>query len=1257
MYKDRRWALLIAYLMAVWGPMVGGVAESAEGEIQPATNRPQPKSPEASAKCVKLPPGFQLKIVAAEPLVREPTGICFDEQGRLFVCEIHGYNLDGYLDIVALNKTGKLDREVRRVRHATPESQAAAKLETYGTVRMLSDTDGDGRMDKSDVWADRLPPCYGVIAARGGVIVICAPDIMFLADRDGDGKAEVRDTLFTGFARELIERGINSPRWGVDNWIYVAAGGGGGEISGPKLAMPVAIGHSDFRFKPDGSTIEPVTGRETMFGLAINDIGDRFHTIVTQVAPLPYRYLVRNPYMPSPPSDHGLNSYREIFPISQPDPWRLARGSDPAWIKFYGPAETKPNGFFTATSGQMIYRAESLPEQFRGNYFVCDPANNLVHRCLIERDGLVYTARRAPGEERSEFLASTDQWFRPMSLSIGPDGAIYIVDMYREIVEDFSAIPRYLQQQYIESLIAGKDHGRIWQLSYIRPDASTQTNGQRSDTGTSNSMPTPPLPLRVGIPELVALLAHPNHWWRETAQRLLIERGDKASREPLVELARHGSTPNARLPALYTLDGQGLLQAGDVRFAFGDEGFGVRLHALQLAERWLDSDRTVFDQALKLTEDPDPRVRLQAALSMGETRDPRALDALAKFAVKHGDEHWSAAAIVSSVPNTADVLLEKLLAEKSNSPHVMALLGPLAETVGSRRDDGQIGRILLHTAELSGDGAHTTQLELLDGLVRGLSRGKSSLLQSDDIPRAIERLFSSTDAGVRTRTLQLVTPLKLTESPAMQRAWDVTRTISLDSEQPLPARLDAVSILAAAPWSRIEELRVLLDARQPTQLQLAVVSAMGHSENPGVAETLLANWSGLLPKVQESITDALFARQERLPKLLDALEQEVVSPNSISALRREQLIEHDNKAIRARANKLLSGRANDDRAAVIKKYETALTLARDPHLGAIVFEKACSRCHKLGGKGFEVGPDLSAARSRADATLLMDILDPSSTLSHGFNVYTVVTMDGRVHTGLLAGDSATSVTLRNAADPDKNVSTSKSTIIETSILRKDIETMKASSKSLMPDGLEKDFTPGDLANLIGYLRQSLGPIVPPGLVLFDDEQAFLDALADDGGAIASLSMNDKFSGKAALHLTTGQRSFARIKGWRYRIVEHPAPTKAGESEQFRYLRFAWKSVGATGLMYEFADNGSWPPADQPLRRYYSGKNSMPWKGIEISPAVPAEWTVVTVDLWKDFGEFVLSGIGPVAMNGDALFDRIELLRTLDVPANVLRPTR
>jgi putative membrane-bound dehydrogenase-like protein len=1231
--------VFVGTLLAAIAAATIGPPRTVADEIQPASNRPQPKAPEESARCVMLPHGFRLDLVAAEPLVREPTAIAFNERGQIFACEIHGYNLDGYLDIIELNKTGKLDREVRRVRHATRESQEAAKNETYGTVKLLRDTDGDGRIDVADVWADRLPPCYGVISVRGGVIVVCAPDILYLADGDGDGVAEVRETLFSGFAREYIERGINNPRWGPDNWIYCAAGGGGGTISGPKLPKPAPIGHTDFRFKPDGSAIESVTGRESMFGLAMTDFGDRFHTIISYVIPLPDQYLARNPFVQSPSADVSINPSRQLFPISEPDPWREARGQDPMWVRFYGAAETQPNGQFTASSGQTIYRADAFPREYRGNYFVCDPANNLIHRALLERRGTEYAARRAPENENSEFLASTDQWFRPMNLTVGPDGALYIVDMYREIIEDFSAIPRFLQQQYSESLIAGKDHGRLWRLSwYPDPGAVHSSIPVRLDRASSA--------------ELAAHLDHTNPWWRETAQRLLIERHDGLVSPTLVNLVSQAKTPQGRLHALYTLEGLSRLEAADVVQALGDENDGVRVHALQLAEPWLDREPAVLEKVLKLTGDGDPRVRLQVALTLGESQLPRAADALARLATEHGDELWMPAAIVSSIAHNADGFLRRLLTTVPLSAGTQALLGPVSETIGAQRNAGAVGRHLEQTAKLTGDKAARHQIALLEGLVRGLKRGKPGPLQGEPIVRGLERLLAGSSPEVSQLSVDVAGLLQLKDSAAMQVVWETAARTARDSDRPLAARLAAVTMLATAPWPRQKPLQELLDARQPDELQLAVVKALAGGDHADVAEPLLRNWQGLGPKVQEAIVDAFFARQDRLPRFLDAVEGKVVPIVTISALRREQLLEHGNAALRKRARNLLAGRTSDDGAEAIRKYASALTLPRDPRRGEVVYSKTCARCHRLGEKGQEVGPDLLAVRTRPDETLLADILDPSGTLTRGFTVYAIITNDGRVHTGLLSAEGATSVTLRSASEPTSDGE--KPGVVADTILRKDIDEMRALSKSLMPDGLEKELTPQDVADLIGFLRHSLGPVASGGVLLFDDEPEFVAALKE-GAARASLTTDEKYSGAAALLVTTGQRFSPRVSGWAYRIVENPVaePARTGSrradsrsAEGFRYLRFAWKAAGAGGVMIELAAQGAWPPPDKPVRRYYSGRNTSGWQATRVAEEVPTDWTVVTVDLWKDFGEFTLTGIAPTAMEGAALFDRFELLQSL-----------
>jgi len=259
---------------------------------------------------MRVPKGFRVELVAAEPYLADPVAIDFDAKGRIFVGEFHGYNLEGYYEIIELNKTGVLDKKVRRIMDAPEWARSRAAKEQYGTVKLLEDTDGDGRIDKSWVWADRLPRCAGVVAALDGVIAICPPDILYLADRDGDGKAEVREKLYStvGVGRQWDPP--SNPRWNIDNWIYTDGITSGGAS----------------RFKPDGSVIERVTG-DGQFGQTVSDWGDRFMSLQAQpvryAVPLPYRYLARNPYHPAQANTESILKYWPCYPTSQPHPWRL----------------------------------------------------------------------------------------------------------------------------------------------------------------------------------------------------------------------------------------------------------------------------------------------------------------------------------------------------------------------------------------------------------------------------------------------------------------------------------------------------------------------------------------------------------------------------------------------------------------------------------------------------------------------------------------------------------------------------------------------------------------------------------------------------------------------------------------------------------------------------------------------------------------------------------------------------------------------
>jgi putative heme-binding domain-containing protein len=330
--------------------------------------------------------------------------------------------------------------------------------------------------------------------------------------------------------------------------------------------------------------------------------------------------------------------------------------------------------------------------------------------------------------------------------------------------------------------------------------------------------------------------------------------------------------------------------------------------------------------------------------------------------------------------------------------------------------------------------------------------------------------------------------------------------------------------------------------------------------------------------------------------------------------------------IRRRSRELLALQGvTKDREEILARYTQALSLPRDPVRGQVVFDRQCAKCHRVADQGFVVGPDLAATIQRTDEMLVSDIFDPSNQITAGFNTYTVVTEDGRIYTGVLTAESATHVTL--CREEGK----------EDTILRKDIEEMAASRTSMMPERVEQDVPPQDLADLIAYLRQAFGPQLPAQVMLFDDDPGFVQLL-DQGEGRALLETADHFAGTAALRVTPPQRWSLRIPGWQYRIVEHPAP---GE---YRYLRFAWKSCGGQGVMIELAGDGNWPPADKPLWRYSSGRNTTGWAAQQVAADAPQQWVEVTCDLWKDFGPFSLTGIAPTAIGGDALFDRIELLR-------------
>jgi putative membrane-bound dehydrogenase-like protein len=999
--------------VAVAAALAAGLQQAAVAEIPKPADAPRPLSPQDSHATFRVPAGLKVQLVAAEPLIHEPSGVCWDAKGRLFVSELHGYNLEGQFDIEEANKTGKLDTEVRRIA-APPEAKAKADAETYGTIKLLADTDGDGVMDKATVFADHLPACYGICVARDGIIATAAPQIIYLADRDGDGVAEVREVLYEGFAVGIFERSINQPQWGHDDWIYAGAGAGGGRITGPHLKEPVDLPAADFRFKADGSAIEPLVGRTHTFGITLTDRDEKI-VITTTVAgiltaPIPWGALARNPDYAIGSVEYQLGGGR-AYPTSKPHPWRTKREENAEFAKFYkdryGIAESAASGYYTSCCGPLFYDDTALPG-LAGQLFACEPSQNLITRGVIGRQTGSQNGRmtlsRLPEEAEGEFFTSTDIWFHAMALAHAPDGAMAVVDFYREIIEDYSAIPRYLQQQY--ELDHGKDRGRIWKIvpEQPLPVASADMSGLSTDA-------------------LVQELASERFWRRQTARRLLVERKATAAAPAIAKLVTPSAPRPAVVNALHALAALGASDPATVRTALSHPDAAVRIHAVAVAEPLLKGDRGLCDAVLALANDPDADVVRRVALALGAANDPRTVDALAGIARRSGGVPWMDAAVMSSLAGRAGQMLGLLLASPDTIGQAGRLVGPLATAVAARRQPDEFSTAITAIAAAK-------ENDLRQAAWQGLRKAFNAPAMVSLEPAAIAAVRAAendADAEVATAARDLVRLLKI-ESPD-------------DRKKRIAALAGQVGDPEADP-----------------KVRLAAVEELAAENDPAVTNNLIANFESATPQVREAILEACFARADRLPAVVDALEAGTLPASACSALQRAALEQHADKALAKRAHaqfaKLL---ANLD--GQIASYSRALSNPRDRAHGAALFKQHCGTCHQAHGVGVAVGPALAGEAKQPEETLLVSILAPNAQITGGYTTYTLLTTGGQVFTGLLTADTASSVTLKQQEGKTQTV------------LRKEIESLVASPVSLMPESLGKALSPQDVADILAWLRE------------------------------------------------------------------------------------------------------------------------------------------------------------------------------------------
>jgi putative membrane-bound dehydrogenase-like protein len=999
-------------LLLVWTVLSGigvatainlpGTPVAAEDDLAKELPRIKALDPDAALKAFRGHAGFRVEAVAVEPLVTDPVSVCYDADGRLYVVEMRGYPY--------------------------PENSPT------GNVSLLVDADGDGRFDKKTIFVDGLSWPTSVVPYDGGVFIAVAPDILYAKDVDGDGKADVRKVMFNGFNTQNVQGLVNGLLWGLDGWIYGVTGGNGGEIKNLTRpdARPVSVRGRDFRFRPDGSVFEAISGGG-QFGHSFDDWGHRFtcnnSNHIRQIL-LPADYLERNPALviPSVLDDIAAEGpAAPVFRISPPEPWRVVRtrqrAADPAYARRLPPTELVAIGFFTSATGVTIYRGTAFPAEYRGNAFIGDVGGNLVHRKILTRNGDEFRATRA--DQQVEFLASPDNWFRPVNFANTPDGTLLILDMYRETIEHPESIPAPIKKHL--DLTSGKDLGRLYNLV--------------PEGGVPHRRPALS---KASTEELVGALADPDAWWRETAQRLLIERRDPAAIPLLKALARERPSALGRMHALCTLRVLGDLGEEELIAGLRDPEPGVREQSARLSEGLVAERPGVAEALLALANDPDTMVRFQAALSLGALADPRAIPALATIAVKDADSRWTRAAVLSAVGGRTAALLGALGGRDGFFAHAPGRiwLDELAALVGAENRPADTRMLLDRFAGPDADPAQVRAVIL--GLGRGLQRSGGSLRQ------------------------WLLGPDAARLAPIFDHAARVA-----DSEGPLRNRVEAIRLLGLGSADRaVEILTPLLDARQPGEIQLATLQTLGPLPDRRVAEMVLSQWKALSPSMRREAVEVLFARPERLALLLDAIEASRVQSSDLDPGRRTQLLALKDPKLRHRAEQLLGTSPGNggDRGQVIVARRKALELTGDLGRGREVYKKTCATCHKAEGLGVEVGPNLATVAGRSPEDLLVHILDPNREVAPPYINYNVATTDGRVVSGLIADESANSLTLKRAEG------------VTDVIPRNRIEAISSTGQSLMPEGLEKGFEPQDFADLIAYLRSlqaSAGPTPAP----------------------------------------------------------------------------------------------------------------------------------------------------------------------------------
>ncbi len=968
-----RWAVLAVAIT------VGG-QEAVSGSVFKSAASPSgndgPLDPREAITRMKFPDEIEVQLVASEPLIKDPVAIKFDEQGVLWVVEMPDYPVP-------------LDPDLPR----------------QGAVKRLIDEDGDGYYETGSVFAEGLDFATGILPWKSGVIVTVAGQVVHLRDTDGDGRADRRDVLIEGFAEQNTQLRANHPALGLDGSIYVANGLRGGEVYTPGAPdRKVSLQASDLRYDPASHELESVTG-VGQFGLTFDDWGNRF--VCSNRNPAIQIVFERR--------DVARNSLAVIASLTT-DVARAGESSAIYPISQFWTTSNLHEGQFTAACGVLFFRGDRLPSAYDQQLYTCDPTGNLIHREVLESRGMIYEGR--PGRQGIEFLASTDTWFRPVNLEHGPDGSLYVVDMYRAVIEHPDFMPAELKSR--RDLRLGNDRGRIYRILERSP--KNENLLQRRPQAWTTEL-------------AIQALDASNGWHRDTAFRLVSEGTLQPSEEALLQLVQ-GRSERAAVSAFWLLANRGQIDQGLLNQVLASGPSRLTEAALRWCRRAEREAQITLATWERVMQSEDQGVLREAALTLLVVDSESKLDGLVSLA-KRAEGPFARSAILIGVGDQPDQLLHRLLVvireggEGASEMDPSLLIGLAA--MSGRSAEGSVKRRAW--AELTREFPED-QVVLLD-------RARLEFLKASGFARQL--MQGRSPAGWEAGDHQWLTQWR-------RRQIDVAGQEAAE----LSERLLGIEAYAAVA-TRMEPLVKLACDASVLEVRRGAARQLARLDSADAWDLIWNRYPAESPAVRQAVLQSALASPTGQRTLVEAVRVGTLHVAEIDAASRRRLDQSQPEIAQA-WKELTSSSVTADRKEVLQRYLSALTGRGSSEKGRELFAKNCANCHRVGGLGVDVAPDISDSRVKTAEQILTDVLLPNQSIDGNYVGYVVTTVDGGNWSGVLAGDQGNSITLRVAGGDSMT------------ILKSEIDTLQSTGLSLMPEGLEQNVTPEEMNDLITFIK-------------------------------------------------------------------------------------------------------------------------------------------------------------------------------------------